>query len=267
VRAQLQQVLDRYVSPAGGAGAADLLGEVPADAAVREAVQRRQLLLDAHAGQPWRPRPWWRWPRGCWRPTRPEPPGSDGTPTPTTHTPERPRAWAASRRARLVDRFYDLMDLEPAYTGIRALHPSTLDGSRDKLFWFLCGWLGGPNHYIERFGHPRLRARHLPYAIGLAERDQWLACMGRPCRSRRSTRRWPSGWPNRSSAPPTGCATGPAEGAGARGPPEPAPVRSNVAACPGTSFSARRLPAIVSTLSTPSVAPSGRRRQEPGDLR
>jgi len=77
----------------------------------------------------------------------------------------------------LVDRFYDLMDLEPAYAGIRRLHPSTLDGSRDKLFWFLCGWLGGPNHYIERFGHPRLRARHLPYAIGLAERDQWMACM------------------------------------------------------------------------------------------
>jgi hemoglobin len=77
----------------------------------------------------------------------------------------------------LVDRFYDLMDLEPAYTALRALHPSALDGSRDKLFWFLCGWLGGPNHYIERFGHPRLRARHLPYAIGIAERDQWMACM------------------------------------------------------------------------------------------
>jgi hemoglobin len=77
----------------------------------------------------------------------------------------------------LVDRFYDLMDLEPAFTQLRALHPGTLDGSRDKLFWFLCGWLGGPNHYIERFGHPRLRARHLPYAIGIAERDQWMACM------------------------------------------------------------------------------------------
>jgi hemoglobin len=77
----------------------------------------------------------------------------------------------------LVDRFYDLMDLEPAYAGIRGLHPSTLDGSRDKLFWYLCGWLGGPNHYIDRFGHPRLRARHLPYAIGNAERDQWMACM------------------------------------------------------------------------------------------
>ena len=77
----------------------------------------------------------------------------------------------------LVDRFYDLMDLEAAYAGIRQLHPATLDGSRDKLFWFLCGWLGGPNHYIDRFGHPMLRARHLPYAIASSERDQWMACM------------------------------------------------------------------------------------------
>ena len=77
----------------------------------------------------------------------------------------------------LVDRFYDLMDLEPQFAGLRALHPQDLSGSRDKLFWFLCGWLGGPNHYIDRFGHPMLRARHMPYAIGIAERDQWMACM------------------------------------------------------------------------------------------
>jgi hemoglobin len=77
----------------------------------------------------------------------------------------------------LVDRFYDLMDLEPAYAGLRALHQAAREATRDKLFWYLCGWLGGPNHYIERFGHPMLRARHLPYAIGNAERDQWMACM------------------------------------------------------------------------------------------
>ena len=77
----------------------------------------------------------------------------------------------------LVDRFYDLMDLEPAYAALRSLHPDKLDGSRDKLHWFLCGWLGGPDLYSQRLGHPRLRARHLPYAIGLLERDQWLACM------------------------------------------------------------------------------------------
>ncbi len=49
-------------------------------------------------------------------------------------------------------------------------------GSR-TCFWFLCGWLGGPSHYEDRFGHPRLRARHLPFPIGIRERDDWLACM------------------------------------------------------------------------------------------
>ncbi len=77
----------------------------------------------------------------------------------------------------LVDRFYDLMDLEPEYAVLRTLHPADLSGSRDKLYWFLCGWLGGPAHYETRFGHPRLRARHLPYSIGIAERDQWMSCM------------------------------------------------------------------------------------------
>ena len=77
----------------------------------------------------------------------------------------------------LVDRFYDLMDLNPGAAELRALHPTTLDGSRDKLYWFLCGWLGGPQHYTDRYGHPMLRARHLPFRIGFLERDQWLACM------------------------------------------------------------------------------------------
>jgi len=77
----------------------------------------------------------------------------------------------------LVDRFYDLMELEPRFAQLRGLHPVSLDGSRDKLFWFLCGWLGGPSHYEDRFGHPRLRARHLPFAIGIRERDDWLVCM------------------------------------------------------------------------------------------
>ena len=80
---------------------------------------------------------------------------------------------------QLVDRFYDLMDLEPGFAVLRALHPTDLSGSRDKLVWFLCGWLGGPSLYEDRFGHPRLRARHLPYSIGIAERDQWMACMVR----------------------------------------------------------------------------------------
>lgn len=78
---------------------------------------------------------------------------------------------------KLVDAFYDRMEFEPQFATIRALHPTTLEESRNKLYWFLCGWLGGPNHYIERFGHPRLRARHLPFSIGIVERDQWLACL------------------------------------------------------------------------------------------
>ena len=77
----------------------------------------------------------------------------------------------------LVDAFYDRMDLEEAFAGIRELHAPSLDHARDKLHWFLSGWLGGPQHYVERFGHPRLRARHLPFPIASAERDAWLACM------------------------------------------------------------------------------------------
>lgn len=77
---------------------------------------------------------------------------------------------------RLVDAFYDRMETDARCAGIRAMHPPSLDGSRDKLFWFLCGWSGGPPHFEQRFGHPRLRARHLPFAIGVSERDQWLGC-------------------------------------------------------------------------------------------
>ena len=78
---------------------------------------------------------------------------------------------------RLVDRFYDLMDLEPGYAELRASHGSSLEEARQKLFWFLCGWLGGPDYFVERFGHPRLRMRHMPFKVGVVERDQWVACM------------------------------------------------------------------------------------------
>jgi hemoglobin len=77
----------------------------------------------------------------------------------------------------LVERFYDLMELEPGFAVLRGVHGPDLASARDKLFWFLCGWLGGPQHFVERFGHPRLRARHMPFRIGVQERDQWLACM------------------------------------------------------------------------------------------
>jgi len=110
----------------------------------------------------------------------------------------------------LVERFYDLMDLEPNYSALRATHAGPLDNARQKTFWFLCGWLGGPQYYTERFGHPMLRMRHMELlgsdtkfaavqsttpsgraagsanlgsdpknsrSIGIKERDQWLACM------------------------------------------------------------------------------------------
>ena len=72
---------------------------------------------------------------------------------------------------RLVDLFYDHMDRDPAAADIRALHAQSLRASRDKLFLFLSGWLGGPNLYVERYGHPMLRRRHLPFPIGIRERE------------------------------------------------------------------------------------------------
>lgn len=77
----------------------------------------------------------------------------------------------------LVERFYDLMDLEPGYAALRASHGPDLASAREKLFMFLCGWLGGPQYYVEKHGHPRLRMRHLPFSIGIKERNQWVACM------------------------------------------------------------------------------------------
>lgn len=83
------------------------------------------------------------------------------------------------RIRELVDRFYDLMDLDADLAELRAAHGPDLSNARDRLFWFLCGWMGGPDHYMSRFGHPRLRMRHMPFAIGTRERDQWVLCMGR----------------------------------------------------------------------------------------
>ena len=77
----------------------------------------------------------------------------------------------------LVNRFYDFMDSSPEAARVRAIHPKSLDQSREKLFMFLSGWSGGPQLYVEKFGHPRLRMRHMPFPIGKAERDEWLWCM------------------------------------------------------------------------------------------
>ena len=79
----------------------------------------------------------------------------------------------------LVNRFYDLVETAPEASHLRAVHGPSLDSAREKLTLYLTGWTGGPPAYVERFGHPMLRARHLPFAIGVRERDEWLWCMER----------------------------------------------------------------------------------------
>ncbi|WP_137939376.1 group II truncated hemoglobin [Chitinivorax sp. B] len=78
---------------------------------------------------------------------------------------------------RLVDRFYDYMEQDPRAKHLRDMHPADLTGSRDKLFMFLSGWLGGPDLFVQQFGHPMLRARHLPFTVDEEARDQWIMCM------------------------------------------------------------------------------------------
>lgn len=79
----------------------------------------------------------------------------------------------------LVDRFYDLMESLPEAKVIRDLHPTDLTSSRQKFFEFLSGWTGGPPLFEQKYGHPRLRMRHMPFSIGAVERDQWMMCMSR----------------------------------------------------------------------------------------
>jgi hemoglobin len=79
----------------------------------------------------------------------------------------------------LVERFYFLMDTLPEASEIRAMHAADLSAAHDKLFKFLSGWLGGPDLFIQEYGHPRLRQRHISFAIDAAARDQWMLCMNK----------------------------------------------------------------------------------------
>ena len=99
---------------------------------------------------------------------------SDTTPTPST--PYETLGGEAGVH-RLVQRFYALMDELPEAHGVRRMHPESLEGSAQSLFEFLSGWFGGPSLYIAKKGHPRLRMRHAPYAVGQAVRDEWMLCM------------------------------------------------------------------------------------------
>lgn len=87
------------------------------------------------------------------------------------------RLGGAAGTRRLVDHFYDAMEQLPEAATIRALHPADMADSRQKLYEFLSGWLGGPPLYVQKRGHPRMRMRHLPFTIGDVERDQWMHCM------------------------------------------------------------------------------------------
>lgn len=77
----------------------------------------------------------------------------------------------------IANTFYDVMSTLPEAQELLAIHPKDLSQSKEKLFMFLSGWLGGPQLFEKNFGHPRLRARHMPFKIGTHERDQWMLCM------------------------------------------------------------------------------------------
>lgn len=84
---------------------------------------------------------------------------------------------AATRK--LANRFYDIMATAPEAAELYAIHPLPLDVIRQKFFEFLSGWLGGPGLFEEKYGHPRLRARHMPFPVSPQLRDQWMFCMNK----------------------------------------------------------------------------------------
>ena len=84
---------------------------------------------------------------------------------------------ATNQIRAIVEAFYDVMDTDEKAKTIRQMHPEDLTSSSEKLFMFLSGWTGGPQLYTERYGHPFLRRRHLPFKIGEEDRDQWIYCM------------------------------------------------------------------------------------------
>lgn len=75
----------------------------------------------------------------------------------------------------LVNTFYDIVEAESPV--LHGMLPADTSVSRTKLFEFMAGWLGGPQLYIEKRGHPRLRMRHFPFAIGDYEAAEWMRCM------------------------------------------------------------------------------------------
>ncbi|MBX9685192.1 MAG: globin [Candidatus Obscuribacterales bacterium] len=76
---------------------------------------------------------------------------------------------------RLVDEFYAGVEKDPI---LRPLYPDDLSHSKQLLALFLLQRFGGRTTYSQERGHPRMRARHMPFKIGVAERDAWVKHMG-----------------------------------------------------------------------------------------
>jgi hemoglobin len=128
------------------------------------------------------------------------------------NTPTRtPFEWIGgeARVKALVERFYDLMDLEPGYRELRAAHGSDAGQRAPQAVLVPQRLAGRPQaYYTDRFGHPRLRARTCRFRIGIKERDQWLACMDQAMADEQvdAATREPPAW-QRSCRRRTGCAT------------------------------------------------------------
>lgn len=77
----------------------------------------------------------------------------------------------------LANAFYDIMETDPNASELLAIHPQPMDIIREKFYEFLSGWTGGPDLFAKKYGHPMLRARHLPFKVDKLMRDQWMYCM------------------------------------------------------------------------------------------
>lgn len=102
-----------------------------------------------------------------------------GTQAETESRPALPydRIGGADVIRRMVDHFYDLMDGDPAYARLRAIHAADLSPMRDSLAGFLNGWMGGPRDW---FGSGKcVMSAHSPFTIDAELRDQWLSAMRR----------------------------------------------------------------------------------------
>ena len=83
----------------------------------------------------------------------------------------------------LVKNFYEIMEKDQAAKECLNVHEvingNVTDEVKKKFYMFLCGWFGGPNLFVETYGHPRMRARHMHIKITKVEKKQWLYCMNK----------------------------------------------------------------------------------------